>query len=231
MSLRRGSAAALGLLLAAGLGLLLAACAGLHRGEPVLIEPTTFDPRLRLEIRYATGNNFVGAPVDGYEAPLCLLSPEAAQALSWVARDLRRELLELVVFDCYRPQRAVDHFVRWAAEPEDPAVRAVYHPNVPKSELFELGYIVERSSHSRGSTVDVGLAREGELVDMGTPFDFFDPLSHTDASGVGAAQRAQRQTLRVAMERWGFRNYPKEWWHYTLVPEPYRWRSFDVPVR
>jgi D-alanyl-D-alanine dipeptidase len=214
---------------AAALALLLAACAGLRGGEPVLISPTNFDPRLRLDIRYATPDNFVGAAIDGYEAPLCLLTPEAAQALSWVARDLRRDRLALVIFDCYRPQRAVDHFVRWVALPEDPAARAAYYPNVPKSELFERGYIAERSSHSRGSTVDVGLVRDGELVDMGTPFDFFDPLSHTDA--VGGQPRVHRQTLRAAMERRGFRNYPKEWWHYTLAPEPHAFRYFDVPVR
>ena len=213
------------------LGALALGCAALAGGEPVLIPPTNFDPTLRLDLRCSTANNFVGEPIDGYEAPVCLLTPEAARALTWVARDLKRELVSLVVFDCYRPQRAVDHFVRWAAGPEDPAVRAAYHPNVPKSELFARGYIAERSSHSRGSTVDVGLLRDGELVDMGTPFDFFDPLSHTDAPGVTARQRADRQRLRAAMERRGFRNYPKEWWHYTLEGEPHRFRGFDVPVR
>lgn len=197
----------------------------------MLISPTNFDPGIALDLRYAGADNFVGAPIDGYEAARCLLTPEAAQALSWVARDLRRHRLSLVVFDCYRPQRAVEQFVRWAAEPEDAAVRAAYHPNVPKAELFERGYIAERSSHSRGSTVDVGLARGGEPLDMGTPFDFFDPLSHSDAAGVGPGPRANRQLLRAAMELRGFRSYPQEWWHFTLEREPHPFRYFDVPVR
>lgn len=210
--------------------LVAAACA---TRAPRLISPEVLDPTLRLDIRYATANNFVGAPITGYEAARCLLTPEAAQSLTWVQRDLRAAGLTLVIFDCYRPQRAVDEFVRWAADPEDTATRADYYPNVPKSELFARGYIAERSSHSRGSTVDVGLAerRGGALLDMGTHFDLFDEASHTDSPAVTPNQRANRQTLRRAMERHGFVNFPKEWWHYTLAHEPHPRSYFDVPVR
>jgi D-alanyl-D-alanine dipeptidase len=141
-----------------------------------------------------------------------------------------------VVFDCYRPQRAVDHFARWAADPADTATRAAHYPSVPKSELFERGYVARRSSHSRASTVDVGLVERGpdglpRPLDLGTPFDFFDPLSHTDAPGVDAAARARRLRLRAAMGRRGFRDLPQEWWHYTLADEPWPDAAFDVPVR
>ena len=190
-------------------------------------------PSIVRDLRYAGAGNFLGRPVDGYRAPRCLLTPVAAAALARVQRDLAPTGLGLVVFDCYRPQRAVDDFVRWAADPDE-TTRTRYYPNVPKSELFAQGYIAERSSHSRGSTVDVGLLRRGarpsELVDMGTPFDFFDPRSHTASREVTESQRANRLRLRDAMERRGFRNYPKEWWHYTLADEPYPDDYFDDPV-
>jgi D-alanyl-D-alanine dipeptidase len=220
----------------AALALGLAACAGSEPPAPRLVSLADLAPSIALDLRYAGPHNFVGAPIDGYEAPLCLLSEPAARALARVEADLRAEGLGLVVFDCYRPQRAVDHFARWAADPADTATRAAHHPSVPKSELFERGYVARRSSHSRASTVDVGLVERGpdgspRPLDLGTPFDFFDPLSHTDAPGVDAAARARRLRLRAAMGRRGFRNLPQEWWHYTLADEPWPDAAFDVPVR
>ncbi len=203
--------------------------------ETPLVPLAHIDGSILTDLRYAGSDNFVGEPIDGYAAPRCLLTREAAEALSAVQRALRPRGLSLQVFDCYRPQRAVDHFVRWAAEPGE-ETRAAHYPRVEKSRLIELGYIADRSSHSRGSTVDVTLARRREdgswhPLDMGTPFDFFDALSHTDAPGLTARQRRNRRLLVDAMAERGFRNLPLEWWHYTLDGEPYPDRVFDVEIR
>jgi D-alanyl-D-alanine dipeptidase len=227
---RRGARAEL-----AALAALLAACAGAPP-EPGLVSLAGLAPGIALEIRYAGSDNFVGAPVDGYERPACLLSEPAARALALVQHDLEAEGLGLVVFDCYRPRRAVAHFVRWARDLGDQRTQAAYYPRVEKARLFEEGYIAERSGHSRGSTVDLGLVArqpDGSLaaLDMGTPFDLFDPRSHTESPEVTPDQRENRLRLRAAMLRRGFRNLPLEWWHYTLAGEPYPDRDFDVPVR
>jgi D-alanyl-D-alanine dipeptidase len=200
--------------------------------EPGFVSLAAIDPSIQVEMRYAGADNFVGAPVDGYERAVCLLTERAARALAAVQADLRAESLGLRVYDCYRPQRAVDHFARWADAPEDAARAAAFHPRVPKSELFARGYVARHSSHSRGSTLDVTLVgADGAPLDMGTPFDLFDERSHTESQAVGAAARAHRLRLRSAMERRGFRNLPVEWWHYTLADEPHPERGFDVPVR
>jgi D-alanyl-D-alanine dipeptidase len=200
-----------------------------------LVDVRSTDPSIETDIHYATASNFVGERIDGYEAAKCLLSAEAAAGLVTVQSVLRDQGFGLLVFDCYRPQRAVDHFVRWAADTTDLRTKAEYYPGVPKSRLFEEGYIAERSGHSRASTVDLTVGRVGENgsvapLDMGTPFDFFDPLSHTESPGVTQEQLANRLFLRDAMEAGGFRNYAPEWWHYTLNDEPYPEDYFDVPV-
>jgi zinc D-Ala-D-Ala dipeptidase len=215
--------------------LVLAACAHAPAG-PVLVDLSDLAPGVELEMRYAGADNFVGAPVDGYEEPVCLLTEPAARALADVQRDLAAEGLGLRVFDCYRPERAVAHFVRWARDLDDQRTRDRYYPRVPKAELFERGYIAERSGHSRGSTVDLTLVERSAdgrsaALDMGTPFDLFDERSHTESPEASEAQRARRLRLRAAMERRCFRNYPLEWWHYTLAGEPYPSETFDVPVR
>jgi len=220
----RGHAITL-LLAAAALG-----CASL-RG-PKLVDAATLEPTLLLDLRYASANNFVGEPIDGYEAARCLLSEPAARALGAAQADLAGSGLGLVVWDCYRPQRAVDHFVRWSLAPPDPALAERHFPNVAKGELIAQGYIAPRSGHSRASTVDVGLVRlaDGVRLDMGTPFDFFDPRSAVGAP-VPESARANRARLADAMERHGFAAYPPEWWHFTLAKEPYPDRYFDLPVR
>ncbi len=206
---------------------------------PDLVDVTALEPSIRTDIKYAGSDNFVGAPVDGYEAATCLLARPAAEALAAVQRSLVADGLGLLVYDCYRPQRAVDHFVRWARDTADLRTKAAHYPNVDKSRLFEEGYIAERSGHSRASTVDLTLARlpagdapsEAEPLDMGTPYDFFDPRSHTESPEVTGSQLANRLRLRDAMEAGGFRNYEKEWWHYTLRDEPWPETYFDVVVR
>lgn len=209
-----------------------------------LVDVQDIEPSIRTDIRYAGSNNFVGAPVDGYEAAKCLLSRPAAEALARVQRRLTADGLGLLVYDCYRPQRAVDHFVRWAEDTADVSTKSEFYPDVEKSRLFEEGYIAERSGHSRGSTVDLTLVREpttgvdvdsGDAaagpLDMGTPYDFFDPRSHTESSEVTEEQSTNRLRLRQSMEAEGFRNYEAEWWHYTLRAEPYPDSYFDTAIR
>ena len=183
-------------------------------------------PSIRYDMRYATQENFLGTPVNGYEAPLCYLTKEAAYALQKVQKSLQTEGFRLHVFDCYRPQRAVDHFVRWAEDLDDTRMKEEYYPGVDKSDLFAKGYIAARSGHSRGSTVDLTI----EGVDMGTPFDFFDPRSHTASEAVTKEQHANRMRLKKVMEENGFQNYAEEWWHYTLKEEPFTTDYFDFAV-
>jgi D-alanyl-D-alanine dipeptidase len=213
-------------------------------------------PRIEVEMRYATPHNFVGERIAGYREPLCLLTRPAALALKRAQRIAWRQGYTLKVYDCYRPQRAVDHFVRWARDLDDQRMKREFYPRVAKSRLFADGYIAERSGHSRGSTVDVTLVRRppaeqetyepgdrlrpcyaprgrrfgDNSIDMGTGYDCFDTRSHTLDPRIRGVQRRNRLTLRRIMARAGFANYPKEWWHYTLRDEPLPDRYLDVPV-
>ncbi|MCC6946744.1 MAG: M15 family metallopeptidase [Bradyrhizobiaceae bacterium] len=184
-------------------------------------------------MRYFGGNNFVGRRIDGYEAPVCLLTREAAQALAAVQRDLALVGLGLKAFDCYRPARAVAHFVRWARDVADQKTKQAFYPEVDKRNLFRDGYIAARSGHSRGSTIDLTLVRlaDGEELDMGSPFDFFGVRSWPSDRSVSAEARGNRMLLAAAMRLRGFRPYDKEWWHFTLRNEPFPETYFDFPVR
>jgi zinc D-Ala-D-Ala dipeptidase len=216
------------------------------------------DPTILQDIRYAGADNFTGARVPGYGAGECVLLREAAEALARVQRGLAARSLSLKVYDCYRPQRAVRAFVAWVREGDaglaDPLLRR-FHPNVDRGRLIEEGYLAAVSHHSLGDTVDLTLvelpakatapfsrdARYGACtapaqdrapdnsVDMGTGYDCLDPLSHTRAPAISAAQARWRQTLLEAMAKEGFRNYRREWWHFTLAPTPGR-RAFNVPI-
>ena len=188
------------------------------------------DSTILQDMRYYGSDNFMGRPIRGYEAPECMLTRAAAAALFTAQEIARREGVGILVYDCYRPQRAVDHFVQWGVVLRDTTNKAGYYPDVPKSELFERGYISARSGHSRGSTLDLTLVRAGEPLDMGTPFDFFDERSHTASPLVSKEATANRMLLKSVMERAGFRNYPEEWWHYTLEGEPYPDTYWDLPV-
>ncbi|HET8918742.1 MAG TPA: M15 family metallopeptidase [Xanthobacteraceae bacterium] len=210
----------------------LAAPAIASQRTAMLIDAGTVVPGLITDIRYAGSHNFVGRPIDGYRAPRCLLTQSAANALAEVARDLATRGLVIKAFDCYRPVRAVADFVRWARDPRDQAAKPEFYPDVDKRTLFRDGYIASHSGHSRGSTVDLTLARaDGAELDMGTPFDFFSPRSGAAASSVTAEQHANRMRLAAAMQRRGFRANPKEWWHFTLRNEPFPDSYFDMPVQ
>ncbi len=216
-----------------------------------------YAPSILHDIRYFTDHNFIGRRIRGYRAPLCLLTRDAARALRRAQRALRPRGLTLKVYDCYRPQRAVDDFVRWARRLRDQRMKREFYPRVDKSRLFADGYIAERSGHSRGSTVDLTLVelpardqprwRRGthglvkcfapfderfpdNTIDMGTGYDCFDTLSHTLDSRIQGAARQNRLLLKDAMEAAGFTNYENEWWHYTLAGEPFTDRYFDFPV-
>lgn len=190
-------------------------------------------PSAMFKIRYYSDNNFLGTKVDGYEKPFCVLTKHASAALANVQRDVQQQGYTLKIFDCYRPQRAVDHFVRWVRDSGDQKTKAQYYPNEEKAQLIERGYIADRSGHSRGSTLDLTLAQtsDGAELDMGTPFDYFDTLSNTADPRITEKQKNNRSLLKTAMEKHGFVNYDKEWWHYTLRNEPHSDTYFDFPVK
>jgi zinc D-Ala-D-Ala dipeptidase len=214
------------------------------------------DASIQQDMRYFGSNNFLGRPVAAYEAPECILTTPAALALVEVQAMVNQLGLSLKIYDCYRPQTAVNDFMLWGADLADELMLLSYYPEVPKEQLFELGYIAERSGHSRGSTVDLTLVPLGTAVpeadplaqqydcrapaderfpdnsiDMGTGYDCFDPRSHTDNIVVGPDVLLNRHLLREIMEAAGFRNYDQEWWHYTLNDEPFPDEYFDFPVR
>jgi D-alanyl-D-alanine dipeptidase len=193
-------------------------------------------PGLVVDIRYYTDHNFVGERIDGYTVPRGILTVEAAEALGKVQEELGRFGLGLKVFDAYRPQRAVDHFVRWAKDTGNVRMKKEFYPDVNKEDLFRDAYIVEKSGHSRGSTVDLTIvsldARSpGVELDMGTAFDYFGPKSWSSYLKIEPGQRANRMLLHEVMEKHGFKSYPQEWWHFTLAGEPYPSTCFDFPIR
>lgn len=188
-------------------------------------------PDVILEIRYYSTYNFVGERIDGYEEPIALITKEAAQALKEVSDELIEKGYRLKIFDAYRPQKAVNHFVKWAQDPNDIKMKEYFYPELEKDVLFPLGYIMEHSGHSRGSTVDLTLfdmTLEKE-VDMGGTFDYFGELSHPDYRGITEEQYNNRMLLREVMVKHGF-PLEEEWWHFTLEDEPYPDTYFTFPV-
>ncbi len=193
-------------------------------------------PGIQVEMRYFSNHNFVGERIDGYTAPRCILTKGTAVALKGVQEDLNQFGLGLKIYDAYRPQRAVDFFVRWAKDLGDVRMKGEFYPEVPKEKLFTDGYIAEKSGHSRGSTVDLTIVSldpktQGVELDMGSCFDYFGPKSWPDNPEIEAGRRANRMLLRQVMEKHGFTPYPKEWWHFTLKAEPYPETYFDFPIR
>jgi D-alanyl-D-alanine dipeptidase len=189
-------------------------------------------------MRYAGTRNFVGAKIDGYEKPTCFLTKEAAAALARVQLALASSGVGLKVFDCYRPVRAVAHFMRWSRDLKDQKTKGDFYPDIDKRTLVPGGYISNHSAHSRGSTVDLTLVEilpgpDGKLRerDMGTPFDFFSPYSAPADRRLSEEARSNRKLLADAMRKGGFLPYGKEWWHFTLAREPFPQTSFDFPVK
>jgi len=187
---------------------------------------------IQTELRYFTSDNFVGEPIDGYNANKMLATLRTALALAAVQIDLSDRGMGLKVFDAYRPQRAVDHFVRWASELSATEMKQQYYPDVPKDELFERGYISARSGHTRGSAVDLTLVdlEGGEELDMGSPWDFFDVISWPTSLEVSLPQKTNREILRELMLKHGFMPVQTEWWHFSLQEEPFPDTYFDYPI-
>ncbi|BBB15721.1 D-alanyl-D-alanine dipeptidase [Candidatus Rickettsiella viridis] len=189
-------------------------------------------PSIQEDIRYVTSNNFMGRPIMGYKNPICILTKQAAIALLHVQNVLNKNNLGLRVFDCYRPQMAVDDFFQWSQNPNDQKMKAEYYPHINKSELFQRNYIAHRSGHSRGSTVDLTIIdlKTNEPLDMGTPFDFLDPLSQPSNRSVSPEQFKNRMLLQTLMREAGFSSLKNEWWHFSLRNEPYKHIYFNFPV-
>ena len=189
-------------------------------------------PGIIQEIRYYSSYNFIGDRIDGYEEPCALITKEAARALKSVSNEMMVLGYRLKVFDAYRPVCAVKHFMLWGIEDQDIRMKPYFYPDQQKQELFEKGYIAKKSSHSRGSTVDLTLLdmATGKELDMGSPFDLFSEKSHPDYRGITEEQYRNRMTLRNAMLRNGFLPIDCEWWHFTLENEPYPDTYFEFPV-
>ena len=189
-------------------------------------------PDAILEIRYYSTYNFVGERIDGYEEPVALITKEAGEALREVSDELAEKGYRLKIYDAYRPQKAVDHFVRWAKDADDTKMKEYFYPELEKDVLFPRGYIMEHSGHTRGSTVDLTLfdMATGKEVDMGGTFDYFGELSHPDYRGITDEQYQNRMILRDAMLNHGFKPLDEEWWHFTLEDEPYPDTYFTFPV-
>lgn len=189
-------------------------------------------PDVILEIRYYSTYNFVGDRIDGYEQPIALITKPAAEALKKVSDELVSKGYRLKIFDAYRPQKAVTHFMNWALDSNDTRMKEYFYPELEKKVLFPLGYISKHSGHSRGSTVDLTLfdMKTEKEVDMGGTFDYFGKLSHPDYSGISAEQYKNRMLLRNVMIKYGFKPLSEEWWHFTLKNEPYPDTYFTFPV-
>ncbi len=203
------------------------------------------DNSIQVSLRYHSAENFVGNIIDGYNKNVVILTKQAATALSKVQKDVKKDGYCLVVYDAYRPQQAVSHFMRWSKDVKNQAKKDNYYPRIDKARVFELGYVAERSSHSRGSTVDLTLIKDGQAVrkakpikrtlldnftitylddgtvDMGSSFDLFDVASHYENKLIAQEYKKLRTYLKNIMEKHGFKNYPEEWWHFTLKNEPF----------
>jgi zinc D-Ala-D-Ala dipeptidase len=251
--MRRAGVALLGSVLA----LALAAPAGAQSKAPARFVSLKAEvPSIVVEMRYITHHNFIGRPIRGYRDPLCIVTRETAEALFEAQTAVSAKGYTLKVYDCYRPQRAVDDFVAWGKRLRDQRMKAEFYPRVDKRDVFKDGYIATKSGHSRGSTVDLTLVRRpparqeryhrgdrlrdcaapraerfgDNSIDMGTGYDCFDTASHPFSPHVSARQRAHRMILRRAMLGAGFKGLETEWWHFTLRDEPYPDSYFNFPV-
>ncbi|RNC84935.1 MAG: peptidase M15 [Winogradskyella sp.] len=189
-------------------------------------------PDLNVELKYYSTHNFVGDTIEGYKSNTLYLTKAAATQLKLVHDYLQNENLCLKVYDGYRPQRAVNHFVRWARQINDTLKKSEFYPDVKKRNLFKEGYIASKSGHSRGSTVDLTIisGETGIPLDMGSAFDFFGEASWVDYQNITEQQKLNRKKLQDVMLKFGFRNYPKEWWHFTLRGEPFPDTFFNFEI-
>jgi len=203
------------------------------------------DPTIMTSLRYFGSENFLGRPVAGYLSPVVIMTKPAAMALAKVQAELKKDGYSLVVYDAYRPQRAVDDFIFWSKDIADQTKKQNYYPRINKKDVFQLGYVAERSGHSRGSAIDLTIIKTHKklhevqvkkrqlqdgyeiaflddcTVDMGSSFDLFDTASHFENNLVSAEYKKLRTYLKNVMEKHGFKNYAEEWWHFILKNEPF----------
>ncbi len=189
-------------------------------------------PKLRTDLRYYSSNNFIGKPIDGYDKPKCILTKDAADALKKVQDEFEKLGFGLLVFDAYRPQRAVNQFVRWSQDSTDTKMKDQFYPNIDKKDLFTEEFIATKSGHSRGSTVDLTIVslNTGHILDLGSSFDLFDKKSAVNYTKITKNQHSIRLMLQRRMVKHGFKPYEKEWWHFTLEKEPYPDTYFDFSI-
>jgi D-alanyl-D-alanine dipeptidase len=225
-----------------------ATCFAIPEGFVYLDE---LDKTIQNSIRYFSTENFIGTRVDGYKIARIVITKQAAQALSKVQKELLKDGYSIVVYDAYRPQKAVNHFMRWSEDLNDQAMKAKYYPSIDKKNVFALGYVSKKSGHSRGSTIDLSILKIGAklktptfrlrgakalpflddgTIDMGSSWDFFGEASHHNSPKVAYEYTTQRNYLRTKMEKQGFRAYDQEWWHYTLNNEPFPDTYFDFDI-
>lgn len=221
------------------------------------VDLSEIDSSIYVEMRYHTNWNFTGRKIAGYQADKCYLTEAAAKALAQVQKDLMSQGYSLLVLDCYRPQKAVNDFVKWAADSKDHKMKKIFYPDEPKEKLFEKGYIAEKSGHTRGSTIDLTIVKKSDVkakirgfnfqeqmvdcrkhkntensqLNMGTSFDCFSVMAHTDYRDLPDDAKKNRMLLKNTMQKFGFENYPQEWWHYTLKDEPFKDRYFDFDIQ
>lgn len=190
------------------------------------------DASIKSELRYFSNNNFIGKPIDGYNNNCVIVTLETAKKLEEIQKILIKKNLSLKIFDAYRPQQAVNHFVKWAKVLNDTLMKKEYYPKIPKSQLFNLGYIASKSGHTRGSTVDLTIIdlKTGKELNMGSPYDFFGEQSHPFFNDISKKQKENRFYLRKIMLANGFRPYDNEWWHFTLNNEPFPKTYFNFPI-
>lgn len=190
-------------------------------------------PSIVIDLRYFGNHNFVGRPIVGYQNQVAILSTQATGALKKVQTELNQQGLGLKVFDAYRPQQAVTSFETWAKDLEDTIAKQEFYPNIDKKDLFTLGYIASKSGHTRGSTIDLTIIdlNTNQELDMGSSFDFFGTISHHNTNQITVSQKENREMLRKTMLQYGFKEYAEEWWHYTLVNEPFPDTYFDFIVK
>jgi D-alanyl-D-alanine dipeptidase len=189
-------------------------------------------PEMLMDLRYATSQNFMGRPVEGYATIAKVLTVPTLEALAAAQQEYKKLGLSLILYDGYRPQRAVDDFMAWSKILGDTLMKKEFYPDLPKATLFDRGYIASKSGHSRGSTIDVSLVysegpKKGKELDMGSRWDFFGPISWVQDTTITAAQQKNRKLLSEILQKHGFRPYAKEWWHFTLEKEPFPNTYFD----
>jgi D-alanyl-D-alanine dipeptidase len=211
-------------------------------------------PNIQLDVRYLSNNNFVGKSVDGYKKSVGILSTQATEALKKAQQLFEKDGYSIVIYDAYRPQKAVDHFVRWSKDLADIVMKKSFYATLEKKNLFKLGYIAKKSGHSRGSTIDLTIIKKGETVsaptavkksdtnnvewnllvdntvNMGSPFDVFDTISHIQSDQITPEQQKMRDYLQSTMQQAGFKGYNEEWWHFTLINEPFPETYFNFDI-